>query len=505
MVKTHVNPILTAKQMRMAEQYSIDSGETSVNQLMERAGQAIATASNRQKRDGGRIVIVIGAGNNGADGFVAARLLRLKQVPVTVIPLLPVEQFKGQLKYQAELAKQANVKIRPLTKVEDLDKLQSWLNRAVLVVDTIFGTGLSRPITGWLADAIHCINQAHCPILAVDMPSGIHADSGEVLGIAIQADVTLPIAAYKWGHWLRQGKEHAATMLTPASIGIRPETIHQIIADYPISAITSQLIDMPLIHAAFPKRPAQACKHTFGHLWIFGGSIGYTGAPKLAAMGAQAVGTGLVSIACPDEIYPLMASSSLEVMVHPQEEAPWQKADAIVAGPGWSRKYQNTLMAILKSTTPVVLDADALNILAENNDVQNLLSSRSATTVLTPHPGEAARLLDLTPLEVQTNRLHTALALVDIYHVWVVFKGAQTIIVSPHKHVWVNPFASSNLATAGTGDVLAGMIGGLLACKQQPETALPAAVGLHGFAGEQSGWHRAGQLEDIIAKQVQRF
>ncbi len=505
MINASKQPILTAKQMHKADQFTIDHNHISAAKLMEYAGHALAAASNKHKLDGGRFVFMIGSGNNGGDGLVAARLLRNKQVPVTVIPLFPLDKLHGEIAHQLELARKAGVKIRPATSANDLPQLDAWLKRAVIVVDAIFGTGLTRPITGWVAEAIVHINKVHCPILAVDIPSGIHADTGQVLGAAIQANVTLPIAAYKWGHWLRQGKQHSGLMLTPASIGITPTTLQQMLADYPITAVASLLIDKHHIQAAFPPRATDAHKQIWGHLWVFGGSMGYTGAPRLAAKGAQAVGTGLVSIACPTDVYPIIAASSLETMVHPQEQAIWQLADVIVAGPGWGKTQQTTLTTILNTNTAVLLDADALNMLATDETLQTILIKRTALTVLTPHPGEAARLLGITSADVQQDRLASILNLVAKYNTWVVLKGEHTLVASPSKQIWLNPFGSVNLAVAGTGDVLSGMIGGLLATGLNPETAIPAAVGLHGLAGEQQGWHKAGQLEHIIAMHAQKL
>ncbi len=505
MMKPNGSPILTSEQMRMADQYTMDHDGLSVEELMERAGQEVALASNKHQLDSGRIVIVVGVGNNAGDGFVAARLLRAKQVAVTVIPLLSLDNVTNHVRKQINLAQGVGVKIRPAISTADLPKFEGWLSRAVLVVDAIFGTGLTRPIAGWLAEAIASINKAKCPVLAVDIASGIDANSGEILGIAIDADVTLPIAAYKWGHWLQQGRVHSGLMLAPVSIGIRSEVIHQMLADCPALALKSQLIDVGAIQAALPKRASQSFKQTFGHLWILGGSIGYTGAPKLAALGAQAVGTGLVSMACSHDIYTVLAASSLEVMVHPQECVAWQQADAVVAGPGWGKKQQDMLADILKSDLPAVLDADALNMLAESDVLHGLLKVRKALTVLTPHAGEAARLLGQPSMEIQKDRLASGVSLADKYQAWVVLKGAQTLIISPQKQVWLNPFGSVNLATAGTGDVLTGMIGGLLAGGLSADIALPAAVALHGLAGEKEHWFRAGQLGELIASEIQHL
>ncbi len=495
-------PILTAEQMRMAEQKTMqDTGITSL-ELMERAGQAIARESHKHKLDSGRMVIVVGAGNNGGDGFVAARLLRKDQVPITVIPLIPLEDMKGDLKYQADLAMQSGVKVRPMVSSDDAEKFASWLKRAVLVVDAIFGIGVNKPITGWISQAIELMNQAHCPTLSVDIASGIHADSGEIMGAAVHADVTLPIAAYKWGHWLKDGKQQDCKMITPAPIGIRKTTMMEMIQAHPFIAEQSLLNDEGIIAEAFPSRPVDAYKQACGHLWIFGGSQGYTGAPSLVAKGAQAVRTGVVSLAVPDDVYPIVAAASLETMVHPESIAPWKKHHAIVAGPGWSDEQTALLNTILGSAKPLVLDANALNLISRDEELQETLRQRQALSLLTPHPGEAARLLGISIAEVQADRIKTALDLVDKLNVWVVLKGARSVVVSPDKHLWLNPYGSANLATAGTGDVLAGVIGGLLAQGIDPDIAIPAGVALHSISGEQSGWHKAGQLEDIIANKV---
>ncbi|MES0370885.1 MAG: NAD(P)H-hydrate dehydratase [Mariprofundaceae bacterium] len=491
--------------MRMADQHTIEVDHATAFELMERAGHAVADAVIRYAQDGGRVVVLIGSGNNGGDGFVAARLLRLKRIPVTAIPLVPIEDLKGDTAKQLKLAQQAGVKIRPAVNSDDLGHLEDWLKRAVIVVDAIFGTGLDRPLTGWIAEAVECINCCDRSVLAVDIPSGINTDSGEALGSAIKADFTLPIAAYKWGHWLNPGRDFAGKLLPPAPIGIADATLDAMMEKHPSAVASSYLINREMIKSAFPERHENAHKNEFGHLWIFGGSQGFTGAPRLASMGAQAVGTGLVSICCPNSVYPIIASSSLEVMVHPQESAPWQSATTLVVGPGWGKEHSRMLAELLLSDVPCVLDADALNMLSDQPKLSEILKRRDALVVMTPHPGEAGRLLGISAAEVQKNRLAAALALVEKYETWVVIKGAQTLTVSPDRHVWLCPFGSPRLAVAGTGDVLAGMIGGLLAVGISPDVAIPAAVGLHAVAGEQGGWHRAGQLEDVVAEFVRQF
>ncbi|MDQ7004166.1 MAG: NAD(P)H-hydrate dehydratase [Ghiorsea sp.] len=472
MIKSLYKPILTAKQMQKAEQETIKTKGISNLILMEKAGLALSKACHKHKLDGGRIVFIIGSGNNGSDGLVAARLLHLENVPVTAIPLFPLHDLKDDIKHQMQRALDVGVKVRPLTTPSDAAKLEHWLKRAVLVVDAIFGTGLKKPITGWVGQAISIINQSHCPTLSVDIASGIHPDTGETQGVAIQADITLPIAAYKWGHWLKDGKQQGSLMLPPTPIGIHQRTMMEMMKAHPFVAKQSLLNDQSIIREAFPTRPVDAYKQSCGHLWIFGGSKGYTGAPTLVAKGAQSVRTGVISVACPDDVYPIVAAASLETMVHPESIAPWDKHSAIVAGPGWGDGQSKRLQDIMKSTQPLVLDANALNLIAKDANLQTSLKHRKGLTVLTPHPGEAARLLGVSIQNIQADRIQSALHLVQQLNVWVILKGARCVIASPQKHLWINPYGSPNLATAGTGDVLAGVVGGLLAQGISPDIAI---------------------------------
>jgi len=483
--------ILTTEQMRQADQAAIEGG-VSAFELMRRAGLAVAETVQRVAPDTGRMVIVAGRGNNGGDGYAAAKVLSEKGGRVTVVALTDPAELKGAAAEFAALADQAGVKIRPACTVEDSEVLTFWLTRAVLVVDAIFGTGLDRQLDGWMRQAVEIINDSDRPVLAVDIASGINGDNGEVMGTAIEADWTLPVAAVKWGHWLDEGRLHHGCMLPPADIGIEPESL-------PADA---QLLDESLFELLLPPARPDLHKGSFGHVWVFGGSEGFTGAPRLASQGAMAVHAGLVSIVCSPEIYPLLAASSLEVMVHQQLPEAWLEADAVVAGPGWGLQQQERLSMLLNSDRTLLLDADALNMLAADADLKALATSRDATTVFTPHPGEAGRLLGYSAAKVQKDRPAALHRLVELLRGWVVLKGAQTLIGAPDGRIWLCPFGNSRLATAGSGDVLSGMICGLLGqMKTTPvELLLGTAVALHARAGESTGWHRAGQLPDKVAE-----
>jgi len=480
--------ILTAEQMLQADQAAIDGGIPAFD-LMQSAGLAVADTAQRVAPDTGRMVIIVGSGNNGGDGYAAARVLSQKNVRVTVVALADPSQLTGAAAEHAKQAKQAGAKIRPVCSSDDSETLTFWLNRALLVVDAIFGTGLDRELDGWMREAVEIINASDRPVLSVDMPSGINSDNGKVMGAAIEADWTLPIAAIKWGHWLDEGRLHHGMVLPPADIGI---DLGDIAAD-------AHVLDEDVFNVLTPPSRPDLHKGSFGHVWIFGGSQGFTGAPRLAAMGAMSVHAGLVSIVCPEDVYALLATSSLEAMVHRGEPEAWRQADAVVAGPGWGQKQQDDLRMLLESDRTVLLDADALNMLATHDELKALAVGRKATTVFTPHPGEAGRLLGCSSAEIQQDRPAALRRLVGELQGWVVLKGAQTLIGAPNGRLWLCPFGCSRLATAGTGDVLSGMIAGLLGQGLAVKKALGAAVALHARAGEEKGWHRAGQLPDKVA------
>jgi len=488
-------PILTAAQMRWADQQAMKNGVSGFV-LMERAGRAVEDAALRHAPDSGRVVIVAGPGNNGGDGYAAARFLSQRNVSVTVVALADPATLQGEAAEHARLAGEAGAKIRVAAGPDDGEMLSGWLARAAIVVDAVFGTGLTRPLQGWMREAVARINASERPVLAVDIASGMDADRGVALGEAVRATWTLPVAACKWGHWLNDGREYAGEVLMPAGIGISDVIIAEAQRKKKGPARSARVIGRADIGTAFPVRPHRAHKRIFGHLWIFGGSMGYTGAPRLAAFGAHACGAGLVSIACPDDVWQVMAASSLETMVHPQQEAPWQEADAVVAGPGWGKEQQVMLSSLLEAAMPLLLDADALNMISDDKALQQKLTERKGVSVITPHPGEAGRLLGKSAGDIQTDRLAAVLALAGIFRTWVVLKGAETLIASPEGDVWLCPFGSPRLAVAGSGDVLAGMAGALLAQGREPAVAVPAAVALHGLAGEEDGWYLAGQLAE---------
>ena len=505
-----VTRILTAAQMRRADEITIAEGVSAFD-LMDRAGRAVAAVVLNNIPDFGRVVIITGAGNNGGDGFAAAHYLRKYRVPVTVVSLVGVETLKGASQQHVDLALKAGVKIREAISEDDISELERWLNRSVVVVDAMFGTGLSRPLQGVMAEAAARINVCDRRVISIDIASGICADTGAVLGAAVKADMTIPIAASKWGHWLADGRDYAGELLEAVDIGISDETINaswhascDCEDDSNCFCVNSTcLINDEYLTAAWPPRPRLSHKGFFGHVWVFGGSRGYTGAPQLAGLGAYAAGAGLASIVCPDEVWPIVASANLEVMAHPESSAAWKSVDAIVAGPGWGMGRDDLLERLLACDSPMVVDADALNILAQNSALQDILKTRQAITVMTPHPGEAARLLQCDIGTVQDNRKQAVLELVSRFNCWVVLKGSESLVASPERDIYLNPFGSPHMAVAGSGDVLAGIIGAQLARRKGDGATLAelisSSVALHAKAGAKGGWYLAGELAKLVS------
>jgi len=501
--------ILTAAQMRWADQATAQAG-VSTSTLMDRAGAAVAAAVIECMPDYGRIIIIAGPGNNGGDGFAAAYYLRARRLPVTVVSLIPLADLSDDIKTYADRASEAGAKIREACGDNCLAELGRWLVRATMVVDSVFGTGVSRPLQGRMRDVVERMNESDRVVLSVDIASGICADTGRVLGIAVQADFTMPVATTKWGHWLNEGRDYTGKLLAVADIGISDATIRQAWAesckcadgDHCFCVKSTSVIHEGFLEQAWPVRARLSHKGSYGHVWIFGGSVGLTGAPQLAGLGAYAAGAGLASIVCPDAVWPVIAAANLEVMAHPQSDAQWQAADALVIGSGWGRAQGELLSTLFETDKPIVVDADALSIVAARGSLRQKLAERQYLTVIAPHPGEAARLLDMTVEEVQRDRKKSIIALTTRYDCWVVLKGSETLIASPQMDIYLNPFGSAQLAVAGSGDVLAGMIGAQLAKRGEavsPAVSIAASVALHGKAGEQGGWYLAGELAKVVS------
>ena len=485
--------IVTGTQMQALDRRTITEAQVPSLVLMERAGAgAAAFIEDRfSPLRGKTVTILCGKGNNGGDGVVVARLLRQRQAKVTVLLLAPAADLSrdAAIMYRRWLRVAGKSSSKPFRSPEQADAL---LVSSDFIVDALLGTGLSTEVTGAYRDAIRIINRVGRPVIALDMPSGIHADNGALLGQAVHATATVTFGFPKLGLYVGSGIDHAGTIHV-VDIGIPTAYV---------DAIDSRtiLVTKESVAKALPQRPATSHKGTFGHAGILAGSVGKTGAAALAAQAALRVGAGLVTVGIPSSVNDVLEAKLLEAMTIPFPEtkartlarsgldrilAFMQARTALAIGPGLSTHPETVelVQSLMKHLDrPSVLDADALNALASR---AALLTECKIPPILTPHPGEMARLeVDATSQTVNADRIGTARRFARERGVFVVLKGARTLIARPDGLLAICPTGNPGMATAGTGDVLTGMIVGLLAQGITSWEAACAATYLHGSAGD---------------------
>ena len=484
--------IVTVEQMAALEAASERAG-VSTDQLMENAGQAIANQAI-EMLDGSpddSAVILVGPGNNGGDGLVAARLLHCAGVKVLAYVCAERRQPDPKLR----LVMEAGAPVAFLEDDSDLALLQQHLEQAGLVIDAVLGTGRARPIEGQLHDVLLRLSEARrdcgISVLAVDLPSGLDADSGGVDPVCPGADVTLALSNPKTGHITFPGGGVTGKLVT-ADIGV-PRGLDD--------DVRVELITPDMVRTLLPDRPKDGHKGTFGRTLVIGGSRSYVGATVLACSGAYRAGAGLVTLATGSSVYSIAAARITETTFLPLPETadggisrealgkvraalPGYTSLVIGCGLGQSQSTFAFLNELLLDDDavdiPVVIDADALNGLATFKNWPDRMKLRA---VLTPHPGEMSQLSGLPIGEVEERRLCTAEAAAEWGQV-VLLKGAFSVVGSPDGYTRVSPFANPVLASAGTGDVLAGVIGGLLSQGLSPFDAATCGVYLHAAAAE---------------------
>jgi ADP-dependent NAD(P)H-hydrate dehydratase / NAD(P)H-hydrate epimerase len=489
--------LLTAAEMRAADLAIARALGVPTLQLMESAGRGVADVVRREIGHtlgaSGEVVIVCGGGSNGGDGFVAARHLADAGTRVRVLLTAPRSKIQGDA--AAALAALDETGVVPIEDGSGWAAAAAWRarlgsTRVIAVVDAIFGTGFRGPVRDVPAAAIVAMNAAGGRKVAVDIPSGLDADTGRSVGAVFHADVTATMGARKLGLCIGEsspvGRIEIVDLGAPVDSSIAPD-------------VRCLLLDAPGIAALMPRRNPDAHKGTKGHLLVVAGSAGKTGAAYLTGLAALRSGAGLATIASTAAGQTALDAKAIELMTARYtdgEDAEPEgarraldrlamRAQALALGPGiptgpGMRTVVHQLAA--KSVLPMVIDADGLNALG--TEAAEILSRAPAPRVLTPHPGEMASLLGLSIATVQADRLGHARSLAAASRAVVVLKGAHTIVAAPSAHLFVNPAATSSLATAGSGDVLTGVIGALLARGLDPLTAAQIGVYVHGAAGE---------------------
>ena len=472
---------VTTGQIRQLDQLTIAAG-TPGEELMERAGYAVArtTVGFLKQRDSRSVLVFAGKGNNGGDAIVAARHLAAAGCEPTLVLLCRRTELQGEplLHFQKLVG---GIHIFELPSIDELSEIVADTGPTV-VVDGLLGTGLKDEVREPYATAIKVINGLHLPVVAIDIPSGLDGDTGEIHGVCVHADTTVTMGLPKIG------------LLKPAAVDF-VGNIEVVDIGFPRQLVDEIQTDVELLTASditplFPPRHRSAHKGEFGHVLIIAGSEGYTGAPVLEAHAASRAGAGLVTLAVPRNIYSIVAAKCPpEVMPRPidfEQLGPVYFAgfDAVAIGPGLGQHAETQKMvwkAVSACPVPMVVDADALNALAQS--IAGLRKLKKPL-VLTPHPGEMARLVGKTAGEVQANRWDIARGFAREYHVITVLKGAGTVVTDGSGPLWINSTGNPGMAKGGMGDALTGIVAAFLAQRMTPLDAARAGVFLHGLAGD---------------------
>jgi ADP-dependent NAD(P)H-hydrate dehydratase / NAD(P)H-hydrate epimerase len=496
-------PVFSRAQTREFEALATRCG-VSTPLLMENAGRGATDVLARELFDGdvrgARAVVVAGTGNNGGDGLVVARHLAVRGANATV--LLVGDAATATPDTRANLAAWRGIggKIVQLSSGASLAELTGELAGADVIVDALFGTGLSRAVEGWFAEVINAMNGAEAPRFALDLPSGLDADTGAVLGTAVLARATVTFAHQKLGLVTPNGAKlagrvHVADLGVPGSIA-------------GVAASSVQLLETADMRRSIRDRSPAAHKNSSGHVLIVAGSRGKVGAPQLVARGAMRAGAGLATIATWSEAAQAIESHALEAMTLrlDRDDVPGsldralEGKQVVVVGPGLglgddARTVVEYLLATWRG--PIVVDADALTMFAGRPSV--LMAAKSP--ILTPHSGEMGRLLGRTPRQIEDDRFRAARELVAVTGAVVVLKGAHTIVAAPDSRLAVSPVACSALATAGSGDTLGGIIAAM-ACSLDGFEAACTGVLLHALSGEAWSRAQAGADRGLLASEI---
>lgn len=485
-------PVATASEMSRVDARAIESFGIPSSCLMETAGARAANIIWEEfGRPGLRAVVVAGKGNNGGDGFVIARHLSNMGADVRVFTVMAMDEVSGDPSIFMKILLKMELPIEQAADEEGLSRLARVVSESDLLIDAILGTGFVPPARGFISDALSGLSQCKIPVVAVDIPSGLDATSGSATPPFLKAAFTVTFGALKRGHFLMPAANNAGKIRL-VDIGI------------PAVCVAEEKIPLHLTEASdvagiLPQRQLDTHKGDAGNILLIAGSKGMMGAGLMAALAALRTGAGKATLAVPESLSFAVESGPPEIMVLPLPETPagsidsgafeivlerTASMDALVIGPGIStnpRTVELVHRLIQNVEKPILLDADGLNALSQGITV---LEGTRAELLLTPHPGEMARLARISTSEVQADRVNLAIDFATRHRVFLALKGAHTILAMPSGNAWINPTGNPALASGGTGDVLAGVLGGLLVQGLGPEESLVAGAYLHGLAGD---------------------
>jgi ADP-dependent NAD(P)H-hydrate dehydratase / NAD(P)H-hydrate epimerase len=512
--------ILTAAEMQRLDRLTTEQWGVPSLTLMENAGKAVVEflAERFSPLSTHKILILCGRGNNGGDGLVAARLLREQGLKPQVILFGDPQIVAGDAAANLKRVSASGIP-EVVPDSSTWQNLRPKLEDATLLIDALLGTGLSKPLEGFLLEVVRDLNDRfrQARIVSVDLPSGVSADSGELPGESVRADATVTFTAPKVAHVLPPACVQAGEWVV-RPIGTPREALEQ------DSTLALNLTCPEDLNWLTQPRKTQAHKGDFGHVLIVAGSVGKTGAAGLAAKAALRAGAGLVTVATPKSALPIIASLGMEFMTEPLPETESgtvslrsfdygrldklvQGKTALAIGPGIGTVLETAEFvrtAVNRYDLPLVLDADGLNAFAHCMSAFRAAGGYESPAVLTPHPGEMSRLTGQLKADIQAHRIATAREFAVRYRAHLVLKGYQTVSAAPSGQVWINPTGNPGMATGGTGDVLTGLLAGLLAqhCRWPATEVIAAAVYVHGLAGDLAA-RRLGQASLIAGDLVE--
>ena len=484
--------LVSCESMRTIDREAIDKHKIPSLDLMEKAGQGIAERllihNIIDPATDNKVAVICGKGNNGGDGFVVARYLHKAGVNVCLFFIGPVKALSKDASVNHNRAVKSQVPLTEIKKVADLEDIEKCTH----IIDAVFGTGFKGRPRDLSAEVIEFINEQEAAVIAIDMPSGLNADKGTHQGAVIRADYTFALALPKYGLFLSPGRELAGVVdIVP--IGIPDEVMKK-------QKLSHQLISAELVSNKLPKRDPRGHKGDFGKLLAISGSTGMTGAACLCANSALRAGCGIVRVGCPQGVQTVLAVKLTEAMTQPLPDISKKgvlalrslgeirklskEHDAIALGPGLGLHHETQELVrrfVAKNEKPIVIDADALTALSAD---MNTLKESKAAMVLTPHAGEFQKLTGETVPDDIQERFDSVLDFAKNYNVTLLLKGSPTIIACPNGNCYLNPTGNHGMATAGSGDVLTGIIGSLLAQGMSAEDAAVCGAFIQGTAGD---------------------
>lgn len=493
--------ITNVDEMRLMDRYAIDKLGIAEEILMENAG--IASLNVLKKKiglDDQKIIVFCGSGNNGGDGLVVARLIHSLGGRVKIFLLSDCAKFKGAAKTNFEIITRLPVEV---VKLDNAASAKKNLAHCNAVIDAIFGTGLDRPVAGLAAEIIALINKSKKKIFSLDIPSGVNGNTGEIMGSAVRADYTVTFGLPKIGNVLYPGYE-AGGELFVSHISFPPSLYNK----NEIQVQTNDYVELP-------KRPAEAYKGSMGDVLFIAGAANYFGAPYLAAMSFLKSGGGYSRLAAPRSVIPVIAKKGNEIVYLPQVETEAgsialknkktllemsSKVDMVVIGPGLSLQ-EETVRLVQELTAsvkkPLLIDGDGLTAISAKPEI---IRSRKAATILTPHMGEMARLTGRSAAEINSDKIGILRETTEKLKATIVLKGAHSLIGTSDGNIYINLSGNPGMATAGSGDVLTGCIAAMYGLGLNPEDATRKGVFLHGYAGDQSAAKKG--VDGITARDI---